>query len=215
MQYSLKEEIANAISHGIGALLSAAALAVLVVFASLHGTVWHIVSFSIFGTTLVLLYTCSTLLHSFREGKTKDIFEFLDHSAIYLLIAGTYTPFLLVTLRGPLGWTILGIVWGLAVAGIVFKAFFVKKFIMLSTLFYIGMGWLIVFAIKPLYEQLPWNGLLWLVGGGIFYTVGTIFYVWRKVPYHHAIWHTFVIGGSVCHFIAILFYVLPMPGAAA
>ncbi|MDP5275606.1 PAQR family membrane homeostasis protein TrhA [Chengkuizengella axinellae] len=208
MVYSQKEEIANAITHGIGALLSIAALVLLIVFSSLYGSAWHIVSFTIFGTTLVLLYVFSTLLHSFKEGVTKNVFEVLDHSAIYLLIAGTYTPFVLVTLRGPLGWTLFGIIWGLAVMGIIFKVFFVKKFIVLSTLFYILMGWMILFGIKPLYENILLNGFIWLVLGGVLYTVGTIFYVWRKFPYHHAVWHLFVVGGSVSHFFAVL-YLLP------
>jgi hemolysin III len=211
MEYSLKEEIANAISHGIGALLSIAALVLLIIYSVKYGDVWHIVSFSIFGSTLVLLYTFSTLLHSFQRGLVKNIFEILDHAVIYLLIAGTYTPFLLVTIRGALGWTIFGIVWGFAIVGIVLKIFFVKRFIFLSTLCYLLMGWLIIIAIKPLYLNLAFNGIAWLVVGGLLYTVGTIFYVWRRVPYHHAIWHTFVLAGSAAHFIAVLFYVLPMP----
>jgi hemolysin III len=211
MEYSLKEEIANAISHGIGAILSIAALVLLIVYSVKYGDVWHIVSFSIFGSTLVLLYVFSTLLHSFQRGLVKNVFEILDHSAIYLLIAGTYTPFLLVTIRGALGWSLFGIVWGFTIAGIILKIFFVKRFVMLSTLCYILMGWLIVIAIKPLYLNLPFNGIVWLVVGGLLYTFGSIFYVWRKVPYHHAIWHTFVLAGSTAHFIAVLFYVLPMP----
>ncbi|MFD2673130.1 PAQR family membrane homeostasis protein TrhA [Marinicrinis sediminis] len=211
MEYNLREEVANAISHGIGTLLSIAALVLLVVFASLYGDAWHIVSFTIFGVSLVLLYTCSTLLHSFPKGKVKNLFEILDHSMIYVLIAGTYTPFLLVSLRGPLGWTLFGIIWGLTAAGIVFKVFFVKRFIILSTLLYIVMGWMIIFGFGPLRESVPDTGIFWLVLGGVVYTLGSIFYVWRKIPYHHAIWHLFVIGGSVCHFFAIFFYVLPMP----
>lgn len=211
MEYSVREEIANAVSHGIGTLLSIAALVILTVYASLYGDVWHVVSFSIFGAALVILYTCSTLLHSFPpRTKAKDIFEILDHSAIYLLIAGTYTPFLLVTLRGPLGWTLFGIIWGLAIIGSILKVFFVKRFIVLSTLFYIFMGWMIIFAIKPLLANLPGYGMMWLVIGGLLYTIGSVFYVWRKVPYHHAIWHLFVIGGSTAHFFAVLFYVLPL-----
>lgn len=209
MEFSWREEIANAVSHGIGTLLSVAALVLLTVYASLYGDVWHVVSFSIFGAALVILYACSTMLHSLPQSKAKDIFEILDHSAIYLLIAGTYTPFLLVTLRGPLGWTLFGIVWGMAIAGSILKVFFVKKFVVLSTLVYIFMGWMIIFAIKPLMANLPGLGLMWLVIGGVLYSVGSIFYVWRRVPYHHAIWHLFVIGGSTAHFFAILLYVLP------
>jgi hemolysin III len=209
MIHSQREELANAISHGIGALCSIAALVLLIVYASLYGDVWHIVSFTIFGITLLILYVCSTLLHSITHPKAKDWFEILDHAAIYLLIAGTYTPFLLVSLRGPLGWSIFGVIWGLAIVGIVLKFFYVKKFILLSTLCYIAMGWLIVIAIKPLYDALPGNGLVWLIVGGLLYTMGTIFYVWRRIPYHHAIWHVFVLAGSAAHFITILFYVLP------
>lgn len=209
MEYTLREEIANAITHGIGAVLSIAALVLLIIYSIQYGDVWHIVSFSIYGTTLVLLYSFSTLLHAFQNIRIKNIFEVLDHVGIYLLIAGTYTPFLLVTIRGSLGWTILGIVWGLAAIGITFKIFFVKRFIILSTLFYILMGWLIIFAIKPLYENLAISGVIWLVIGGLLYTFGSIFYVWRRIPYHHAIWHVFVLLGSISHFVAILLYVLP------
>lgn len=209
MEYTLREEIANAITHGIGAVLSIAALVLLIIYSIQYGDVWHIVSFSIYGTTLVLLYSFSTLLHAFQNIRIKNVFEVLDHVGIYLLIAGTYTPFLLVTIRGSLGWTILGIVWGLAAIGITFKIFFVKRFIILSTLFYILMGWLIIFAIKPLYENLAISGVIWLVIGGLLYTFGSIFYVWRRIPYHHAIWHVFVLLGSISHFVAILLYVLP------
>lgn len=211
MQYSLREEIANAISHGVGTLLSIPALICLIVYSSLYGNAWHIVSFTIYGVSLVLLYFCSTMLHSLPEGKWKDIFEILDHSMIYVLIAGTYTPFLLVTLRGALGWSMFGIVWGLAVIGIVFKIFFVKRFMILSTILYIAMGWMIIFTFGPLRSQLSEPGIALLVSGGIIYTIGSIFYVWRKIPHHHMVWHIFVIAGSVCHFFSILFYVLPLP----
>jgi hemolysin III len=206
--YSRKEEIANAITHGLGTLLSIAGLVLLIVFASLKGTAWHVVSFTIFGVTMLLLYTASTLVHSFPEGKVKDLFETFDHSCIYLFIAGTYTPILLVTLRSPLGWTLFGIVWGLAVAGVVFKAFFTKKFLVLSTLFYVMMGWLIVFAWHPLQALLMPGGIRLLIIGGLLYTVGSMFYIWRGFPYHHAVWHLFVVAGSVMHFFAILLYVL-------
>ncbi|NOU98959.1 PAQR family membrane homeostasis protein TrhA [Paenibacillus planticolens] len=208
MEYSIQEEKANAISHGIGVLLSVAALVLLVIQACLHGDAWHIVSFSVFGAALVTLYTCSTLLHSVTHPRLKDVFEILDHSAIYLLIAGTYTPYLLVTLRGPLGWTFFGVIWGLALIGIVLKLFFVKRFIIISTLCYILMGWLIVLAFKPLYANLPYGGIVWLVAGGLLYTFGSIFYVWRRIPFHHAIWHIFVLAGSACHFISIFGYVI-------
>lgn len=210
MEYSAREEIANAISHGIGVLLSIAALVLLVVNAAMYGDIWHIVSFSIYGASLVILYSCSTLLHSFQNKKVKDVFEILDHAAIYLLIAGSYTPYLLVTLRGPLGWSIFGIIWGLAFSGMILKIFYVKRFILISTLCYILMGWLIVFAFKPLYSNLAFGGIVWLVIGGLLYTFGSLFYVWRRVPYHHAIWHLFVLAGSICHFFSIIRYVLPL-----
>jgi hemolysin III len=206
--YTKREEIANAITHGLGTLLSIAGLVLLIVYASLYGTAWHIVSFTIFGVTMLLLYTSSTLVHSFPEGKVKDMFETFDHSCIYLFIAGTYTPLLLVTLRSPLGWTLFGIVWGLAIAGVVFKAFFTKKFLVLSTLFYVMMGWMIVFAWHPLQALLMPGGIRLLIIGGLLYTVGSVFYIWRGFPYHHAVWHLFVVAGSVMHFFAILLYVL-------
>ncbi|WP_051775454.1 PAQR family membrane homeostasis protein TrhA [Paenibacillus tyrfis] len=206
---SWKEERANAISHGIGAALSVAALVLLLLHSMQNGTVWHIVSFTVFGVSLILLYVCSTLLHSARKERWVDLFEIMDHSAIYVLIAGTYTPFLLVTIRGPLGWSLFGVVWGIALLGIVFKLFFVKRFNVLSTLFYIAMGWMVMFAFRPLQEQLPAAGIGWLVAGGLLYTVGTIFYLWRKLPYAHTVWHVFVLGGSICHFCSVYFYVLP------
>jgi len=208
--YSRREEVANAITHGIGAFLSVAALALLITFSSLFGTAWHVVSFTIYGITMLLLYASSTLVHSFPEGKIKDLFEIFDHASIYLFIAGTYTPFLFVIVRGTLGWTLFGIIWGIAISGVVFKAFFTKKFLFLSTLFYIAMGWLIVLAWNPLVETLPTGGIVLLIAGGILYTLGTIFYVWRGFPYHHAIWHLFVLAGSAAHFFAILLYVLPI-----
>ncbi|RHW41654.1 hemolysin III family protein [Neobacillus notoginsengisoli] len=202
--FSKGEEIANAIIHGIGALLSIAALTILIIFSVMFGTVWHVVSFTIFGVTMVLLYTSSTLLHSFPPGKAKDVFEVLDHSSIYFFIAGTYTPFLFLTVKGSLGWTLFGIVWGLAIAGTVFKSFFVKKFVGPSTILYVVMGWLIVFAWKPLAANLTTEGIVYLVVGGLLYTVGSIFYVWRGFRYHHAIWHVFVLAASVMHFLAVL-----------
>jgi hemolysin III len=203
------EEIANSITHGIGGILSIAALVLLIVFSSLFGNAWHIVSFTLFGTTMVLLYTASTLVHSFPKGKAKDVFEILDHSSIYFFIAGTYTPFLFIAVKGWLGWTLFGIVWGLAIGGTVFKSFFVKKYLHMSTLLYVLLGWLIVFAWNPLVDNLPPNGLTLLVVGGVLYTVGAIFYIWRGFKYHHAIWHIFVIAGSTAHFFAVLLYLLP------
>lgn len=203
--FSKGEEITNAILHGIGSGLAIAALVILVVFASIKGDVRYIVSYAIYGSTLVLLYLASTLYHSLPKGKGKDVFEIFDHSAIYLLIAGSYTPLALVALKGALGWTIFGIVWGLSVIGIVFKVFWVKKFVILSTILYIVMGWLIIIAIKPLMNVLNTTSLVFLVVGGVLYTVGTIFYIWRGMKYHHAIWHLFVLGGSICHFFTMIF----------
>ncbi|AZS16142.1 PAQR family membrane homeostasis protein TrhA [Paenibacillus lutimineralis] len=207
--YPRREEVANAITHGIGAMLSLAGLVLLIVFSSLKGTAWHIVSFTIYGVSMLLLYVCSTLVHSFKEGKVKDLFEFFDHSSIYLFIAGTYTPLLLIAVRGPLGWSLFGIVWGIALLGVLFKAFFVKRFLFMSTIFYLIMGWLIIIAWGPLTAAIPQPGIVLIVTGGILYTLGTIFYVWRIFPYHHAIWHLFVLAGSVTHFFAILLYLLP------
>jgi len=205
---SLAQEITNAITHGVGAMLAVAGLTLLVVFATIYGNIWHVVSFSIYGTTLVLLYLASTLYHSFTNPKVKSVFKILDHSAIYLLIAGTYTPFTLVSLRGVLGWSIFVVIWTLALGGIVFKALFIKKFAVLSTIFYVLMGWIIVFALKPLVAALPVGGVVWLVVGGLCYTGGAVFYGWKKLLFNHAIWHLFVLAGSICHFFSIFFYVL-------
>lgn len=207
--YEPKEEVANAITHGIGALLSLAGLVLLIVFASIKGTAWHVVTFTVYGVSMLLLYSCSTLVHSFKEGKVKDLFEIFDHSSIYIYIAGTYTPFMLIAARGPLGWSLFGIVWGIAIVGVVFKAFFVKRFLFMSTVFYLIMGWLIVLAWGPLTAAIPAPGITLLVIGGILYSLGTIFYVWRGFPYHHAIWHLFVLAASIVHFFAILLYLLP------
>ncbi|MFV8828566.1 PAQR family membrane homeostasis protein TrhA [Alkalihalobacterium sp. APHAB7] len=202
--FSKGEEIANAIIHGVGALLSIAALVLLIVFSSLYGTAWHVVSFTLFGTTMVLLYTSSTLVHSFPPGKAKDVFEILDHSSIYFFIAGTYTPFLFIAVKGTLGWTLFGIVWGLAIVGTVFKSFFVKRFLHTSTVLYVLLGWMIVFAWGTLVQNVPSEGIIMLVIGGVLYSVGAIFYVWRGFYYHHAIWHLFVLAGSIMHFFSVL-----------
>lgn len=203
---SLGEEIANSITHGIGAGLSIAALVILVVFAALQGDAWKIVSFSIYGVSLFALYLTSTLYHSFTNPKLKQFFHVLDHSAIFLLIAGTYTPILLISMRGVLGWILFGLIWALALGGIVFKIFFFEKFKMLSVLFYVGMGWLVVIAGKPVLEMVPTSVNLWLLIGGIFYTVGVVFYITKKIPFQHGIWHLFVLGGSVSHFFGMLQY---------
>ncbi|MFC4779580.1 hemolysin III family protein [Paenibacillus sp. GCM10023252] len=206
--YSKREEVANAITHGIGAGLSIAALVLLIVYSALQGTALHVVSFTIYGTTMLLLYCASTLVHSFPEGKAKRVFEVLDHSCIYVFIAGTYTPILFHIVGGALGWVLFGIVWGITVVGVAFKAFFASRYLFTSTIAYIAMGWIIVFAWKPLTDHLALGGLQLLIGGGVLYTVGTIFYMWRSFPYHHAVWHLFVLGGSVLHFFCILLYIL-------
>lgn len=208
-EYTIKEEKLNALTHGIGTILALTALILLVTFASIYGGLLHIISFSIYGTTLVLLYLTSTLYHSFRSQRIKDILKILDHSAIYLLIAGTYTPFTLITIQGPVGWTVFGLVWGLALIGICLKIFLVKKHKILSTIFYILMGWMVIFAARPLIANLSFNGMAWLLAGGLLYTSGTFFYIRKKKIYNHAIWHLFVLAGSFCHFCAIFFYVLP------
>lgn len=203
------EEILNAVTHGFGAALSMVGLVALIIVAHLYGNFWHRVSFSIFGASLLLLYLASTLYHSFRNEKAKYIFKICDHAAIYLLIAGTYTPFCLVILQGALGWTIFGIIWGLALIGITQQILFVKRFKVFSTICYIAMGWLIIFFIEPIAAALPVAGILWLVAGGLLYTVGSFFYLWRKLSFNHVIWHLFVLGGSLCHFITIFCFVLP------
>jgi hemolysin III len=206
--FTKEEEISNSITHGIGALLSVAALVILIIFASLYGNAWHIVSFTLFGVTMVLLYTSSTLVHALPHGRGKDFFEIMDHSSIYFFIAGTYTPFLFLAVDGWISWTLFGIVWGLAIGGTVFKAFFVKKFLFTSTMLYVVMGWLIVFAWNDLVSNLHSHALILLVIGGLSYTVGAIFYMWKLFKHHHAVWHVFVLCGTICHFFAVL-YLLP------
>jgi hemolysin III len=210
-QFTIINEIANAVTHGIGTVFAVAALVILVVFAGSYGDLWHIISVAIYGSTLVILYLTSTLYHSFQGRRVKHIFRILDHSAIYLLIAGTYTPFTLVTLRGALSWTVFAIIWTMALSGVVLKVLFIKKFAILFIIFYLLMGWLVLFTIKPLLLNLPGGGLIWLITGGVFYSLGVIFYIiGKKRLLYHAIWHLFVLGGSICHFFSILFYVLPL-----
>ncbi|PJA54364.1 MAG: hemolysin III, partial [Candidatus Marinimicrobia bacterium CG_4_9_14_3_um_filter_48_9] len=171
-----------------------------------RGTAWGIVGFSVYGVCLLSLYLASTLYHAFPPGRVKAFFHVLDHASIYLLIAGTYTPVVLGPLRGPWGWSIFGVIWGLALTGMILKIFFTGRFNVVSTLFYVGMGWMIVVAVKPMLAMLPTGFLIWLVLGGLSYTLGVIFYLWHRVPYHHAIWHLFVLGGSICHFFGLLLY---------
>jgi len=208
--YEPKEEKLNVISHAIGLVLSIVALGLLVTYSSLNGSVWHIVSFSIYGASLILLYSASTFYHYAKNPKLRHRLNIFDHSAIYVLIAGTYTPFTLVVLHGWVGWTIFGISWGLALAGIVLKFFFTGKYDKISTFAYVLMGWLIIFALKPLITGFSFDGLMWLLSGGIFYTVGAILYSIKRVKYNHAIFHIFVLLGSFSHFIAVFFYVLPI-----
>lgn len=197
----------NTITHGAGVILALCGLVNLVLTARETGEIWHLVSFSVYGASLVLLYLASTLYHSFTNSRAKYIFKIADHAAIYLLIAGTYTPFTLVSLHGSLGWTIFGLVWGLAVLGSVFQLFFVKRFKLFSTLCYMLMGWAMVFALKPLLAALPVRGIYWLFAGGVFYTVGALFYLARRIPYNHTVWHLFVLAGSFTHFITVIEYV--------
>ncbi len=205
------EEKLNAITHGFGTVLALIGLCSLVIAAYWHGSIWHLVSFSIYGGSLVLLYLASTLYHSFKNEKLKYIFKIIDHSAIYLLIAGTYTPFTLVLLKGILGWTVFGVIWGLALIGVVFQVFFVKRFKVLSSICYLIMGWAITIFIKPLVAALPIAGIVWLFAGGLLYTVGSLFYLSRRIPYNHAVWHLFVLAGSIAHFITVFRYVLAVP----
>ncbi len=203
-QYTVGEEIANSISHGIGTLLSIAGLIVLIVIAALHGNAWHIVSFSIFGSTLIILYLASTLYHSLTNPSAKIVFKKIDHSAIFLLIAGSYTPFMLVNLRGAWGWSIIGIIWALAIAGIVLKFCCISKFPKISVALYLFMGWLSIIAFKEMINNIPHLSIILIIMGGLSYTVGVIFYIWRKLPYNHAVWHIFVLSGSVFHYFAVL-----------
>jgi len=207
--YSKGEERLNVISHGVGLLLSIVALVLLVVYASHEGDTTQLVSVIIYGASLILLYSASTMYHYVQSPSLRKKLNILDHAAIYLLIAGTYTPFCLVVLKGWVGYTIFGVAWGIAIIGVVFKLFFTGRFDKLSTAAYVLMGWLIIFAIKPLVENLPDGGLLWLFLGGLFYTVGAVLYSIEKIKYNHAIFHIFVLLGSFCHFMAVFFYVLP------
>lgn len=206
--FSKEEEMANFITHGIGLFLSVAALVILIVFASVYGNAWHIVSFTLFGVTMVLLYTSSTLLHALPSGRAKDFFEIMDHTSIYFFIAGTYTPFLFLAVHGWTSWTLFGVVWGLAIGGTVFKSFFVKKFLFTSTILYVVMGWLIVFVWNDLTASIHPTSLLLLGIGGGMYTVGAVFYMWKLFKHHHAVWHLFVLGGTVCHFFSVLYLLL-------
>jgi hemolysin III len=205
--YSVGEEVAHAITHGLGLVASVGGLVTLVVAAWLRGDAWHIVGVSIFGTTLVLLYAASTLYHGTRSPRVKRLFQRFDHAAIFLLIAGTYTPFTLVSLRGGWGWTLLAIVWGLAILGILLEVAGHSRRV--SVALHLAMGWLLLIAVEPLARSVHPDGLLLLALGGVAYTLGVVFYAWQRLPYNHAVWHLFVMAGSTCHFACVLGYVIP------
>lgn len=207
--YSPLEERLNISSHAIGFFLSIAALALLSTHASLNGNAWHIVSFSIFGASLVILFAASTIYHSVRNPELRARMRVVDHAAIYVLIAGTYTPFTLVTLNGVSGWVIFGASWGMAITGIILKLFFTGRFDLVSTLMYVFMGWIIVFDLGSLIDKSSPDGLFWLVAGGVAYTLGAILYSIKKIKFNHAIFHVFVLLGAFCHFVSVYFYILP------
>lgn len=202
---TLGEEIFNSISHGIGTLMSIAALVILVIFAVIKGDVWQVVSSAIFGSTLILLYLSSTLYHSFSKNKIKNLFVRFDHAAIFLLIAGTYTPFMLGNIRGGWGWAIFGVIWSLAIFGAVIRSIYLTRFHKLMVGIYLLMGWLFVIVIGQIIKNIPLNSLIFLFIGGACYTIGVIFYIWKKLKYGHGIWHLFVLAGSVMHFFSVLF----------
>ncbi len=203
---SFGEEIANSVSHGLGLLAGLAAFPVLVIVAQQRGTTAGIVGSSVFAATVVLLYLSSTLFHAVTSPRAKRVLQVLDHSAIYLLIAGTYTPFTLGVLRGPWGWTLFGLVWGIAAVGTLLKALGGVRYNGLSTLVYVAMGWLIVIAADPAWHLVPKWGLAWLLAGGIAYTAGAAFFMAERIKYFHFVWHLFVVAGTACHFIAVLWY---------
>ena len=207
--YSAIEERINIGSHATGFVLSVVALVLLVRYAAIYGNAWHVVSFSIFGVSLMVLYAASTVYHSAKNPRFRRKMRIVDHASIYILIAGTYTPFTLVTLHGVTGWVVFGVTWGMAVTGVILKLFYTGKYDSLSTVMYVFMGWIIVFAIKPLINNLASDGLFWLVAGGMAYTTGAILYSIKKIKFNHAIFHVFVLTGSFCHFVAVYFYVLP------
>lgn len=207
--YTTGEELLNAISHGIGVLFSIAALILTVLYSSIHNNVWAVVGSSIYGISLILLYSMSTIYHSLKPNDAKRVFRILDHGSIFLLIAGTYTPYTLVTLKGWVGWTLFAIVWGSAIIGITLKAIDIRKFKKISTFFYIVMGWVIILAFKPLYNALDIRGVYLLISGGIIYTIGAGFYALGKnKKYMHSIFHIFVLVASILHFFSIFLYVI-------
>jgi hemolysin III len=202
------EEIANSISHGLGFVLAAAGAPILVVAATRRGTLGDLVAVSVFAAAMVLMYLSSTLYHALPQGRAKRVFHVLDHAAIYLLIAGTYTPFTLGVLKGGWGWTLFGLVWGLAALGVLMKAFAGIRWHGVSTAVYVGMGWLVLIAAKPLWDSLPAAGLAWLLAGGLAYTVGVYFYLSERMRFGHLVWHLFVVAGTACHFVAVWQYAI-------
>ena len=214
-RYTLREEIASSITHGVGILLAIVGLAVLVTFAARYGDAWHVVSCSVFGAALILCFTTSTLYHSVQIERLKHRLRALDHAAIFVLIAGTYTPFMLVNLRGPWGWSLFAVIWTLTFAGIALRLLLKGRLHGLIVSIYIAMGWVVVVAVEPMLERVGTGGLALLAAGGLVYTAGVIFYKWRSLPYNHAIWHGFVLAGAALHFFAVLFYVIPWPVTAA
>jgi hemolysin III len=207
--YSEGEELAHRLTHGFGAALSIIGLFVLVYVTASTGEFWRLLSCTLYGTTLVIFYFVSTIYHTVRNPWLKYVFRILDHSSIFLVIAGTYTPFTLVCLPAPWSWTIFSIIWGLALAGTLLKVVMTGRLRILGPLLYLAMGWLIVLAYRPLTEALSPQGVRWLLAGGLAYSAGLIFFAWTKLPYNHAIWHVFVLVGSACHYFAVLFYVVP------
>ena len=206
--YTLGEEIFNSVSHGVGTLLEIGGMVVLIVFSAIYADAWAVVSASIYGATLTILYAMSTLYHSLTNNKAKKFFRIMDHNSIFLLIAGTYTPFTLVALRGGLGWTLFGIVWGATVLGVIFNSINLEKYKKISLVCYIAMGWVIIMAIKPMIAALPIVSLIFLVLGGICYTGGVVFYAIKKIRYFHSVWHLFVLAGSILHYFSVLFMII-------
>lgn len=207
-KYSLGEEIANSVSHGIGAIASAVGLGFLIWLSVQYGDIWHVVSTTIYGISLILLYSASTLYHAIPNPSAKRIFQLIDHSMIFVLIAGTYTPFALVSLRGPWGWSLFAVVWTIAIAGILLETMKKERIKWLSLSLYLGLGWMAIVVIKPMLDMVPTVGLLFLLAGGLSYSLGVVFYVRKQMMYHHAIWHVFVMAGSALHFCAVLFGVV-------
>ncbi len=202
--YTIGEDIVNSITHAVGLGLSLAGAVILISLSLLHGDAWFTVSFSIYGSTLITLYMASTLYHAFRNPEIKKVFKIVDHVSIYLMIAGSYTPFLLIDLRNIQGWSLLCVIWGLALLGILYKIFFIQRLRTLSVFVYVFMGWLCVIVIREILDSIPGTSIILMIIGGAVYTSGVIFYVWRRLPYNHAIWHLFVLGGSICHYFSIL-----------